>query len=292
MDKKGKKIIIRRLIQSYLSSVISISLVLTLVGFLGILAVNAKIVTDYLKENIKLSVMMNDDVSSREAKSLQSEIEKMRFVKKAEFISKEQGAAEMKELLGEDFLEVFESNPIPYSIDVFLRADWFAADSIGVVKRELSGRPGVKELVYQESLVDAISGNMKKAGLIFVSVISLLTFVSLVLINNTVRLNIFARKETIRTMKMVGAKRSYIRAPFILRGFYQGLAAGIVSDLILASVLFYAKNEYSQLFSIVQSEYIIFVLVAILLLGISICVISTYSVINKLISAPAEDLYF
>ncbi len=292
MNKQGKKIIFKRLIQSYLSSVISISLVLILVGLLGILAVNAKVITDYLKENIKLSVILNDDASSKDARDLLKIIETKPFVKKAEFISKEKGAEEMKALLGDDFMEVFENNPIPYSIDVFLKADYFASDSITKIKADINKCEGVKELVYQESLVDTISGNMKRAGVIFSSIIALLAFVSIVLINNTVRINIFAKRETIRTMKIVGAKRSYIRSPFMKKAFYQGLISGLISIVVLSGLVYYLGEEFTALFMIINIEYIIFVLLAVLLLGILICILSTLSVVNKIISTPSDELFY
>lgn len=292
MNKQGKKIIFKRLIQSYLSSVISISLVLVLVGLLGILAVNAKVISDYLKENIKLSVILNDDASSNEANDLLKILEIKPYVKKADFISKERGAQEMKKLLGEDFLGVFENNPLPYSIDVFIKSEYFASDSITSIKADINKCQGVKELVYQESLVDTISGNMKKAGLIFSSIIALLAFVSIVLINNTVRINIFSKRETIRTMKMVGAKRSYITAPFMIKAFYQGLISGLISVIVLSGMVYYVRGEFTQLFTIINVEYILLVLLAVLLLGILICMLSTLSVINKLISTPSDELFY
>ena len=292
MNKQGKKIIFKRLIQSYLSSVISISLVLVLVGLLGILAVNAKVISDYLKENIKLSVILNDDASSNEANDLLKILEIKPYVKKADFISKERGAQEMKKLLGEDFLGVFENNPLPYSIDVFIKSEYFALDSITSIKADINKCQGVKELVYQESLVDTISGNMKKAGLIFSSIIALLAFVSIVLINNTVRINIFSKRETIRTMKMVGAKRSYITAPFMIKAFYQGLISGLISVIVLSGMVYYVRGEFTQLFTIINVEYILLVLLAVLLLGILICMLSTLSVINKLISTPSDELFY
>lgn len=292
MNKQGKKIIFKRLIQSYLSSVISISLLLVLVGLLGILAVNAKVISDYLKENIKLSVILNDDASSNEANDLLKILEIKPYVKKADFISKERGAQEMKKLLGEDFLGVFENNPLPYSIDVFIKSEYFASDSITSIKADINKCQGVKELVYQESLVDTISGNMKKAGLIFSSIIALLAFVSIVLINNTVRINIFSKRETIRTMKMVGAKRSYITAPFMIKAFYQGLISGLISVIVLSGMVYYVRGEFTQLFTIINVEYILLVLLAVLLLGILICMLSTLSVINKLISTPSDELFY
>ena len=141
MRNREKRIILRRLIHSYLSSVISISLVLLLVGVIGILAVNAKSVSDYFKENIKLSVIFENGTSNEMAQAISHSLETREFVKKADFISQEQGTKEMKELLGEDFLNIFEVNPIPISVDLYFKAEYVLSDSLKVIEKELMEDP-------------------------------------------------------------------------------------------------------------------------------------------------------
>ncbi len=292
MKNREKRIILRRLIQSYLSSVISISLVLLLVGIIGILAVNAKSVSDYFKENIKLSVIFEDGISVEKAQSISRSLGMRTFVKKAEFISQEQGTKEMKELLGEDFLEIFDVNPIPQSVDLYFKADYMLTDSLEIIKKELMANPGVKELVYQESLVNIINQNMQKLGIILAFFMSLLLFVSFVLINNTVRINVYSRRFTIHTMKLVGAKKSFIRKPFLIQGVYQGLISGIVAALLLTMLLYFVWKDLPQLFLIFNQNLILIVLAAVIVSGVLICLISTFFVVNKLVSVSSDKIYY
>ena len=205
----------RRLANAYLSSIISISLVLLLVGIAGMLLVNAKSVSDYFKENMQVSVMMKQDVDEEDALKFNEYLKSERFIKETVFVSREQGQREMAEMLGEDFLDVFETSPIPVSIDVTLNADYVSADSLEVVKYEISSSSLVDEVVYQTSLVDALNANLGRISVVLGVFIALLLFISFVLINNTVRLNVFARRFTIHTMKVVGATKAFIRAPFL-----------------------------------------------------------------------------
>jgi len=191
MVKKEKNIIARRLVHSYLSSIISISMVLLLVGLFAILAVNAKSVSDYFKENVKISVILKEDVEDLDAREVEKHIGGLNSVKSTEYISKEQGTREMKDLLGEDFLKVFDVNPIPISIDVLLNADYFEPDSLEAFKLQMSSLPQVDEVLYQNTLIEAINDNIERIGLVLMVFIALLLFISFVLINNTVRLNVY-----------------------------------------------------------------------------------------------------
>ena len=214
MGKGENDIIGRRLVNSYLSSVISISLVLLLVGIASLLLVNARSVSDYFKENMQVSVMMKQNVSEDSARDFQKKLDRMRFIRSSEYISKEQGEREMAELLGDDFLSVFETSPIPVSIEVTLNADYVSADSLEMVKNEISRSPLVDEVVYQRSLVDTLNANLSRISLIIGIFIVLLLFISFVLINNTVRLNVYARRFTVHTMRLVGATKSFIWWPY------------------------------------------------------------------------------
>ena len=199
----NNKIMRRRLANAYLSSVISISLVLLLVGMASILLVNAKSVSDYFKENMQVSVMMKQNVSEESAMKFKTTLDKERYIRSSVYVSKEQGMNEMAQMLGDDFLDVFEVSPIPASIDITLNADYVSADSLEMVKQDISKSSLVDEVIYQRSLVDALNANLRKISMILGVFIALLLFISFVLINNTVRLNVFARRFTIHTMKLV-----------------------------------------------------------------------------------------
>lgn len=292
MKKKEKGVIFRRLLHSYLSSIISISLVLLIVGVLGVLAVNASAVSSYFKENIRVSVIFEKGTPDSEAQTFMKIVEKESYVKRAEFVSKERGAEEMKNMLGDDFMEVFDVNPIPLSVDLYLKAEYLESDSLKTIAAKLSDMPDVREVAYQESLVKVINQNLEKIGVVLSVVLALLLFISFVLINNTVRLNVYSKRFTIQTMKLVGAKRSFIRKPFIRQGIYQGLIAGVISAIMLVVALFVVKSDINQLFVIFDLKLIALVLLGVILAGITICLISTWIVVNKLLSVSADEIYY
>ena len=292
MSKGENHIIGRRLVNAYLSSVIRISLVLLLVGVASLLLVNARSVSDYFKENMKVSVLMKTDVAEEDALAFRRKIDGMRFIKSSDFVSREQGISEMRSLLGEDFLDVFETSPIPVSIDVTLKADYVSADSLDMVKSEIAASPLVDEVVYQRSLVDALNSNLSKISVVLGIFIVLLLFISYVLINNTVRLNVYARRFTIHTMRLVGATRSFIRAPFVLQAVFQGIFSAIVAIIMLLAIMFVVRNEFAQLFEVFRLDLLLIVLGIVIASGVVICVSSTYFVVNKLVSLKKDELYF
>lgn len=292
MSRGENRIIGRRIVNAYLSSVISISLVLLLVGVASMLLVNAKGVSDYFKENMQVSVILKPDVSEPEALAFRQKIDGMPFIKKSVYVSKEQGAEEMKSLLGDDFLDVFETSPIPASVDVTLVADYVSSDSLEVVRKCLDDFAAVDEVVYQRSLVDALNANLSKISLVLGVFIVLLLFISFVLINNTVRLNVYARRFTIHTMRLVGATRAFIRAPFLLQAVFQGLFASLVAIIMLLVILFFIRNGFSQLFEIFRLDLLLKVMGIVVAAGLVICVTSTYFVVNRLVSLKKDELYF
>lgn len=292
MSKGENKIIGRRLANAYLSSVISISLVLLLVGVAAMLLVNARNISGYFKENMKVSVLLKQDVSETDALTFRKELSGLDFIRSSDYISREQGARELEALLGEDFLQVFETSPVPVSVEVTLMADYVSADSLEVVKDAISASPLVDEVVYQRSLVDALNSNIRRISVILAILTCLLLFISYVLINNTVRLNVYARRFTVHTMRLVGATRAFIRAPFMLQAVFQGLFASLVAILMLLGILFVVRREFSQLFEIFGVELLLAVMGIVVASGLAICVISTYFVVNKLVSIEKDELYF
>lgn len=292
MKKREKNIVYRRLIQSYLSSVISISMVLLLAGLTGLMGVNAKSVSDYFRENIKLSVIFEEIAPDDATLRVFEQLKGKEYIKEMEYVSREKGTEEMKEILGEDFLELFEVNPIPVSIDIFLKSDYINTDSLSYVEQELSSMNMVKEVVYQESLVTIINDNMEKAGYVAGILMLLLVFISFVLINNTVRLNLYAKRFVIYTMKLVGARRSFIRRPLIIKGIWQGLVSGLISDILLGGLIYMLISDLPELFEILDKKMVFAVFAAVPVAGILLCVISTYFISNRLISMSGDDIYY
>lgn len=292
MAEGENKIIRRRLAGAWLSTVISISLVLLLVGIASLLLVNARNVSDYFKENMQVSVMMKQEIDEEEAGKFQQQLDSMPFVKETRFISKAQGSKEMVDMLGEDFLDVFESTPIPVSIDVTLKADYVSPDSLKMVEQQIRKSSLVDDVVYQQSLVEKLNTNLQKVSLILGVFILLLLFISFVLINNTVRLNVFSKRFTIHTMQLVGASKSFIRGPFLVQSIFQGLFSALIAIILLLGILFFIRNEFEQLFSIFSLDLLLTVLGIVVAAGILICFISTYFVVGKLLRLSKNELYY
>lgn len=282
----------RRLVNAYLSSVVSISLVLLLVGVAAMLLVNTRSVSEFFKENLQVSVMMKQEVSDEEAAVFKNEIDSMRFVRNAELITKARGEKEMAEMLGTDFLSVFETSPIPVSIVVTLNADYVSRDSLKIVENAMMNSPMVDEVVYQKSLVDALNSNLNRISMVLGVFIALMLFISFVLINNTMRLNVFARRFTVHTMKLVGATRAFIRGPFLLRAAFLGLFASVIALVMLTGLLFVIRAEFAQLFEIFTLPRLLIVMGVVVASGLIICVISTWFVVNKLVSLDKDELYY
>ncbi len=291
MASGENRLIRRRLAGAWLSTVISISLVLLLVGVAGLLVANARSVSDYFKENMQVSVLMKQEVGDDEAMEYVSDLDAKPFIKSTTFVSREQGAKEMTDLLGEDFLNVFEAAPIPVSVDVTLKADYVSSDSLEVVKNEIMKSPLVDEVVYPQSLVDKLNTNLRKISMVLGVFIVLLLFISFVLINNTVRLNVFSRRFTIHTMRLVGATKSFIRAPFLVQAVFQGLFSALLATLMLVGILFFVRSEFAQLFEVFRLDMLLIVIGVEILAGVLICVVSTALVVGRLVSLSKDELY-
>ena len=282
----------RRIANAYLSSVISISLVLLLVGVASMLLVNAKGVSDYFKENMQISVLMKQDVSDEDALEFRESLNGRKYIKSTTFVSREQGQRELADQLGEDFLDVFETSPIPVSVDVTLKAEYVSADSLEVVRTDIAKSSLVDEVVYQQSLVDALNANLNRISVVIAVFIGLLLFISFVLINNTVRLNVFARRFTIHTMKLVGATKSFIRAPFLVQSAFQGVFSAMIANIVLVAILFVMRKEFEQLFRIFRMDLLLVIMGIVLVCGILICLVSTWFVVNKLVALKKDELYY
>ena len=292
MSEGESRLIRRRLVGAWLSTVVSISLVLFLVGVASLLLVNARSVSDYFKENLQISVMMKTGVSEESAMAFRSVIDSIPGVRQTTLIPVEQGVREMSELLGEDFLNVFEISPIPVSIDVSLNADHVWADSIDVIRKEILTSSLVDEVVYQQSLVDKLNTNLGKISMVLGIFIALLLFISFVLINNTIRLNVFSKRFSIHTMKLVGATKAFIRGPFLVQSVFQGMFSALVAIAMLVALLFFIRREFVQLFEIFSLDLLLVVMGIVFASGIIICLLSTYFVVGKLVSLSKDELYY
>ena len=292
MGRNESNVLNRRLLRSYFSTIISISLVLFFIGMAGLLVLNARSVSNYFKENISVSVIFSVETSEEDAAVFGENISQYPFVKQYEIISKEEGVAQMKQMLGEDFLDVFEVNPIPVSLELQVAADYISTDSLARVESLLCENSIVEDVVYQQSMVELLNSNLERIGLVIGVFALLLMFISTVLINNTVRLNIYAKRFVIHTMRLVGATKFFISRPFLGQAFFQGLIAGLIANVYLLITLYIIRNEFNQLFTLFEPSALALLMVIVVAVGVVICILSTSVVVRSMISLTKDELYY
>lgn len=281
-----------RLRSSYLTLIISISLVLFLLGVLGMVLINARVLSDYFRESLSFSIMLDEEVKEADIRMLQKDMDAKPYVKLTEYISKEEAAAKLKGDLGEDFINFLGYNPLSPSIDVYLYAGYTSPDSVAKIEKYILEYPFVKEVYYQESLLYLINENVKKISLFLLIISSFLFLIALTIINNTIRLSVYSRRFLIRTMQLVGATRSFIRRPFLLRGALHGLIAALIAMTLLFGLLYLVEKEFFMLFTFQSTNMLLLLGAAIIVIGILINVISTFFSVNRYLTISEDKLYY
>lgn len=277
---------------SYLTLVISVSLVLFLLGILGLVLINAKELSDYFRESLSFSVMLDDNAKEADIRMLQKDLDAKPYVKSTKYVSKEDAAAKMKADLGEDFISFLGDNPLPPSIDVYLYAGYTSPDSVARIEKYVREYPFVKEVYYEESLLNLINENVRKISLFLLVLSSFLFLIAVTIINNTIRLSIYSKRFLIRTMQLVGATRSFIRKPFLVRSIYHGLLASLVALSLLMGLLYLMEKEFLLLFPFESTKLLIILGFFIIVTGILINYISTYLSVNRYLGISEDKLYY
>ena len=280
-----------RLQSSYVTLVISVSLVLFLLGALGLLLINAKELSDYFRESLSFSVMLDDDAKEADMRMLQKDLDAKPFVKLTEYISKNAAAAKMQEELGEDFIAFLGDNPLPPSIDVYLYAGYTGTDSVAKIEKYILGYPFVKEIYYQESLLFLINENVRKISFFLLIISSFLFLIAVTIINNTIRLSIYSKRFLIRTMQLIGATRTFIRKPFIVQSAFYGLISALVAMCLLMGLLYLVEKEFFLLFTFKSINLLAFLGIALIVSGVLINIVSTYFSVNRYLSVSEDQLY-
>lgn len=281
----------RRLTASYFTSVVSITLVLFLLGLAGILILNAKKLSDYVRENMGISVYIQNDAREVDIFSLQKTLDAKAYVKETRYITKEQAAEEFQEELGEDFVEFLGYNPLPSSIDVKLHAAYANPDSFAVLEKEFRSYPQVADVAYQKDLVYAMNMNIRKISLAILVFSVLLFLIAITLINNTIRLTVYSKRFIIRTMQLVGAHNNLIRRPFLIKGVTQGIVAALFAILLLLASVLIVERQMEGLFSFQDFRILGSIFAGILLIGMLIAWFSTLLSVNKYLKIKTDNLY-
>ncbi len=270
---------------------ISVSLVLFLLGILGLVLINAKELSDYFRESLSFSVLLDDDAKEADIRMLQKDLDAKPYIKSTEYISKDQAAVKMKEDLGEDFISFLGDNPLPPSIDVYLFAGYTSPDSVAKIEKYVLEYPFVKEVFYQESLLFLINENVNKISIFLLVISSFLLLIALTIINNTIRLSIYSRRFIIRTMQLVGATRGFIRRPFLLQSAFHGLLAALMAMILLMGLLYLIEKEFFMMYNLESTKLLILLGAALIVIGVCINIVSTYFSVNRYLTISEDKLY-
>ena len=262
-----------------------------MLGMLGLILVHAKNLSNYVKENIVLNIIVDEGAKETEVLQFQKELNANQAIKSTVYVNKEMAARNLTNDLGEDFVNFLGYNPLLSTIDVYLKADYANNKSIDALKASIAKNPIVKEVIYQSSLIDMVNKNINTIGLIILGFAAILLIISVALINNTIRLAIYSQRFLIKSMQLVGATRNFIRKPFILIAALHGLIAAFIAILILLGILFYAQREIPEM--IILRNYTEFgiVLASLVVVGIFITAISTSFAVSKYLKLKIYDLY-
>lgn len=275
----------------YVSTVISIALVLLMTGLLGLILVHAKNLSKYVKENIVLNIIVNDNVNEGDVLAMQKDLEKDPYVLRTEYISKELAAKNLKEDLGEDFVEYLGHNPLLPSIDVYLKEQYANTDSIQTFIQKASKNSRVKEIVYQESLIDMVNKNIRIIGMVVLAFTVVLLIIAVALINNTIRLAIYSQRFLIKSMQLIGATKNFIRKPYIMYGIFHGLLGALIAILLLIFTLQFAQKQIPDLVFLRNWSEFVAIFLIVVVLGIIISGFSTYFAVTKYLRAKSHSLY-
>lgn len=289
---KGKSIINKTtFINSKITSTISISLVLFLLGIIVLLSSITQNLSTYVKENMNFSIVLADEIKEADIKKLQKKIEVSPYAKSIEYKTKEQAMAEMVSELGENPETFLGFNPFLASIEVKLNAQYANIDSIAVIEKSLKGNTNIRDITYRADLLDTVNQNIKKISIVLIVLAGLLLIISFALISNTIRLMIYSKRFLIHTMKLVGASNSFIRKPFIYSNILAGILAAIIAMALILCLVYYGLQGLSGLSVLINIDSLIIVFGIIMISGILISIIATFFAVNRYLKLKENDLY-
>ncbi|NCO63495.1 MAG: ABC transporter permease [Flavobacteriales bacterium] len=282
----------RRLISSYFSVVLSIALVLFLLGLLGLLVLNAKKVSDHFKEQVVLTIYLKDSAKQVEINQLQKSLVMSEYVKSTEYVSKEQAAEFMKAENGEDFMDFVGYNPLQNSIDIHLKADFVTSDQLEKISGEAMSKTFVDEVTYDNDLVNLMNNNVKKISFWVLVISGIFTLIAVLLINSSIRLAVYSKRFTIKTMQMVGATKQFIRRPFVWKSVRLGIIGAFLAMIGMAVVLFYLNRTFPELTLLSNPVLVVMLFVFVLTLGVIITWISTHLATQRFLNLKTDQLYY
>ena len=286
-----KKLIRKTQRTSRLSIMISMSLVLFLLGSLGVLLLQANQVSNYVKENIGISLIINPDADSTQINDILSRLSTTQYIKSFQLISKEEAAEALKKDLGEDFITFLGHNPLYPSIDIRLKAEFADEKTVASFISSIQKHPSINEVQYQPSLIESVNRNLKTITWILIIFSSLLIIVSITLINNTIRISLYATRLLIKSMLLVGATKGFILKPFLLKSIFNGFMGGLISVFLLAGLLYGISVKLPEISLIQDVQILGYVALGMIVTGIILSFVSTWFAVNKYLRYRTDNIY-
>lgn len=291
MSKNEPRTYTRRIRSSYITSMISISLVLLLLGIVGLLLINGRNIRKQVMESIGFNVILKENIKEADIYQLQKILDSKDFVLSTEYITKEEAALETEQMLGEDFIRFLGYNPLPPSIRVHLHQAWANPDSVMLIEQDLLTYDSIEEVYYKKSLLYAVNENIRQITLIILGFSALLTLISVTLINNTIRLSIYSKRFIINTMQLVGATRAFIRKPFLFTSAATGFTGSLIALILLFGLVYLLQEEFEGVISLKDYDMLSILALGVILMGIILNWISTYFAVNKFLNIKTDKLY-
>lgn len=282
----------RRLISSYFSVVLSIALVLFLLGLLGMLVLNTKKVADHFKEQVVVTIYLKDTAKEVEIKQLEKSLTMADYVKSTEYVSKEQAAEFMKAENGEDFMNFLGYNPLQNSIDVHLKADFVTSEHLKTISDDALAKNFVDEVRYDNDLVNLMNDNVKRISFWILVISGVFTLIAVLLINSSIRLSVYSKRFTIKTMQMVGATKHFIRKPFVWKSVKLGIIGAVLALIGMAVVFYYLNRTFPDLQLLNNPILVGGLFLTIFILGILITWISTFIATQRFLNLKTDQLYY
>ena len=292
MKNKNKNNSVSYFDMQFITSSISTTLVLLLLGLVVFFVLGAHNLSIYVRENINFSVLISDDMKEADILKLQKKLDKEPFVKQTEYISKKQALKEQSEAMGTDPEEFLGYNPFTASIEIKLHSDYANSDSIAKIEKMIKKNTNIQDVLYQRELTDLVNDNIRNISLVLLALAVVLALISFALINNTIRLAIYSKRFLIHTMKLVGASWGFIRRPFLRRNIWSGVLAGIMADAILMGTAYWLVSYEPELIRVITPEVMLLVSGSVLIFGVVITFLCAYLSINKYLRMKASTLYY
>jgi len=281
----------RRLRSSYITSVVSISMVLLVLGLLGWMLVNAKQFSDKTRESFTVSIFFRDSVDDLQILNFKEELDRKEFVKSTKFVTRAEAAENYQQEVGVEFVDLLGYNPLPASIDVNFKPEFAGQGNFDSTEEEWMRNPMVEKVSYQRVLIGQVVDNMKKLSWFFIAFSAILTLISVTLINNTIRLSIYSRRFLIKTMLLVGATQGFIRRPFLRSGLLQGFLAGLLAIFFIAGIMLLAERQFPELKDLRNFRLLGMLAGALLLGGVILSWICTFFAVRKYLNLKTDSLY-